>query len=85
MKKYRKAINFDLDTKTLQKIFQSKNPFVYMEGYRPISVFLKILGKFQIKVSAQAIQAENFSSAEEAFAALDSEEKAGTLEKNYKS
>ena len=46
---------------------------------------LKILGKFQIKVSAQAIQAENFSSAEEAFAALDEEEKAGTLEKNYKS
>lgn len=30
MKKYRKAINFDLDTKALQKIFQSKNPFVYM-------------------------------------------------------
>ena len=46
---------------------------------------LKLLGKFQIKVTAQAIQSENFTNAEEAFAALDEEEKAGTLEKNYKS
>ena len=46
---------------------------------------LKALGKFQIKVSAQAIQSENFTSAEQAFSALDEEEKAGTLEKNYKS
>lgn len=44
MKKYKKAINFDLDTKTLQKIFQSKNPFVYMEGYRQIGIFLKSNG-----------------------------------------
>ncbi|MFR7819429.1 VapD family protein [Candidatus Pseudoruminococcus sp.] len=44
MKKYKKAINFDLDTKTLQKIFQSKNPFVYMEGYRQIGSFLKSNG-----------------------------------------
>lgn len=44
MKKYRKAINFDLDTKTLQKIFQSKNPFVYMEWYRQIGSFLKSNG-----------------------------------------
>lgn len=44
MKKYRKAINFDLDTKTLQKIFQSKNPFVYMAGYKQIGRFLKSNG-----------------------------------------
>ena len=44
MKKYKKAINFDLDTKTLQKIFKSKNPFVYMKGYRQIGKFLKSNG-----------------------------------------
>lgn len=37
----RKAINFDLDTKALQVIFKSKNPFVYMAGYRQIGKFLK--------------------------------------------
>lgn len=37
----RKAINFDLDTKALQVIFKSKNPFVYMAGYRQIGRFLK--------------------------------------------
>ena len=44
MEEHRKAINFDLDTKALQKIFQSKNPFVYMEGYRKIGSFLKSRG-----------------------------------------
>lgn len=39
-----KAINFDLNTKALQEIFQSNNPFVYMEGYKEVGRFLKSHG-----------------------------------------
>lgn len=37
----RKAINFDLNTESLKKIFKSNNPFVYMSAYRKIGRFLK--------------------------------------------
>ena len=43
------------------------------------------LGKFKIEVAAEAIQAKNFSGADEAFAALDSEIAAGTAVSGYDS
>lgn len=36
----RKAVNFDLNTESLKKIFKSNNPFVYMIAYRKIGRFL---------------------------------------------
>ena len=33
MNKTRKAINFDLDTDELKKIFGTSNPFKLLEGY----------------------------------------------------
>ncbi len=41
------------------------------------------IGKFQVEVYAQAIQAKNFDSAEEAFAALDTEIANGTIQSDY--
>lgn len=41
------------------------------------------IGKFQVEVYAQAIQAKNFDSAEDAFAALDEEITNGTLQSDY--
>lgn len=40
----RKAINFDLDTDSLKKVFNSNNPFVYLKGYKQIGAFLKLNG-----------------------------------------
>lgn len=34
-----KAINFDLDSKALQKIYQSDNPFIYLKAYKQINKF----------------------------------------------
>lgn len=47
-------------------------------------VQLDVLGGFTVEVTAQAIQAKNFSSAAEAFAALDAEIDGGTLNVDYK-
>lgn len=44
---------------------------------------IRLIGKFQIEVYAQAIQAKNFDSAADAFAALDVEIKNGTLQADY--
>lgn len=44
---------------------------------------LAILGSYKIVITAQAIQAENFANAAEAFAALDAEITAGTIQNNY--
>lgn len=44
---------------------------------------IKKIGQFQIEVYAQAIQTENFNSAAEAFAALDDEITAGTLQESW--
>lgn len=40
----RKAVNFDLDTNALKKVFKSNNPFVYLKGYKQIGDFLKMNG-----------------------------------------
>ncbi|MGN0456480.1 MAG: VapD family protein [Acutalibacteraceae bacterium] len=40
----RKAINFDLLTSELKKIYKSNNPFVYMKGYKEIGRFLVAKG-----------------------------------------
>ena len=40
----RKAVNFDLDTNALKKVFNSNNPFVYLKGYKQIGTFLKLNG-----------------------------------------
>lgn len=37
----RKAINFDLNTESLKKIFHSNNPFGYLNAYKEIGKFLK--------------------------------------------
>ena len=44
---------------------------------------LSLLGEYQIEIYAQAIQTSNFNSADEAFAALDAEIAAGTLDEDY--
>lgn len=44
---------------------------------------LDVMGKYQIEVYAQAIQSDNFANADEAFAALDAEIEAGTVQFNY--
>lgn len=44
---------------------------------------LSLLGEYQIEIYAQAIQTSNFNSADEAFAALDTEIAAGTLDEDY--
>ena len=44
---------------------------------------LDVMGKYQIEVYAQAIQSDNFANADEAFAALDAEIEAGTIQFNY--
>lgn len=44
---------------------------------------LQKLGAFQIEIYAQAIQASNFASADDAFAALDAEIAAGNLSEDY--
>lgn len=44
---------------------------------------LDVMGKYKIEVFAQAIQTDNFASASEAFAALDAEIEAGTVQYNY--
>lgn len=40
----KKAINFDLLTNELKKVYKSNNPFVYMKGYKEIGRFLKSRG-----------------------------------------
>ena len=44
---------------------------------------LAILGSYKIVITAQAIQAQNFANATEAFTALDGEITAGTIQENY--
>lgn len=44
---------------------------------------LQLLGEYQIEIYAQAIQTNNFENAGAAFAALDEEIEAGTLDENY--
>lgn len=44
---------------------------------------LELLGEYSIVIQAQAIQADNFSNAKEAFDALDGEIEKGTIDKNY--
>lgn len=44
---------------------------------------MNVMGKYKIEVYAQAIQSDNFANAEEAFAALDAEIEAGTVQFNY--
>lgn len=44
---------------------------------------LTLLGKFKVEIFAQAIQSQNFASADAAFAALDAEIDAGTMKANY--
>lgn len=44
---------------------------------------LEVLGQYKIEVYAQAIQTDNFADADEAFAALDAEIEAGTVQYNY--
>lgn len=44
---------------------------------------LEVLGEYQIVISAQAIQTDNFANADEAFAALDAEIVNGTIQKDY--
>lgn len=44
---------------------------------------LKKLGEYQIVISAQAIQVDNFADANAAFDALDAEITAGTIQENY--
>jgi len=44
---------------------------------------LEVLGEYQIVIQAQAIQKESFADADEAFAALDAEIAAGTIDKDY--
>lgn len=41
MNKTRKAINFDLDTDELKKIFGTSNPFKLLDGYKEIKRYLK--------------------------------------------
>lgn len=40
-KKCRKAINFDLCTDMLKKLYNTSDPFVYLKAYREIGSFLK--------------------------------------------
>ncbi len=40
-KKCRKAINFDLSTDMLKKLYNTSDPFVYLKAYREIASFLK--------------------------------------------
>lgn len=44
---------------------------------------LAVLGEYQIVISAQAIQTDNFGNAAEAFDALDAEVANGTIQKDY--
>lgn len=44
---------------------------------------LQKLGEYKIVISAQAIQVDNFANAAAAFAALDAEVTAGTIQENY--
>ena len=41
-----KAINFDLDSKALQKIYQSDNPFIYLKAYKQLTNSLLITALF---------------------------------------
>lgn len=41
IKKCKKAINFDLNTSQLKKIYNTNNPFVYLKAYREIGDFLR--------------------------------------------
>lgn len=40
----RKAINFDLKTSEIKKIYKSNNPFVYLKAYKEICAFLENKG-----------------------------------------
>ena len=39
--KYKRAVNFDLNTAELKKIFSSQSPLAYLQGYRQIGRILK--------------------------------------------
>ena len=39
--KYKRAVNFDLNTAELKKIFSSQSPLAYLQGYRQIGRILE--------------------------------------------
>lgn len=61
-----KAINFDLDSKALQKIYQSDNPFIYLKAYKQINKFFTDNGFVQSKLQSKSVETKENGTKEKA-------------------